>query len=345
MKKDESLPSGKLKYDLLDSILKGFSSDDPRVRLGPRVGEDAAVIDMGDRCLVVTTDPITFTAENIGHYSINVNANDIAVHGAVPKWFLVTLLLPEGETDENSVRGIFDQVKEAMRPLGISLIGGHTEVTDSVTRPVISGVMMGEVEPAFLITTGGAKPGDLLFLTKGIPIEGTAIIAAEKEELLLKEGVDPKVIADAKNFLMRPGISVVEDTRIAAEAAPITSMHDPTEGGLAAGLNELAIAANVTISVKKDSIPVYPEGEALCKIFDINPIGTISSGALLFTAAPEYRERLEAAFGEKGIPLSVIGGVEKPSAERVYIIEKGSAGLSRASLPYIERDEILKIFG
>ncbi len=344
MKKDEYLPSGKLKYELLDSILKGFSSEDPRVMVGPRVGEDAAVIDMGGSCLVVTTDPITFTAENIGHYSINVNANDIAVHGAVPRWFLVTLLLPEGETDESAVREIFDQVREAMRPLKISLVGGHTEVTDSVNRPVISGVMMGEVKSKSLITTGGTVPGDLVFLTKGIPIEGTAIIAAEREETLLKEGVDPKVISDAKNFIIRPGISVVEDARTAIEAAAITSMHDPTEGGLAAGLNELAIAANVSISVKREDIPIYPEGEALCKIFDINPIGAISSGALLFTAAPEQRGSLEAAFKKKNIPLGVIGSVEEPSADKVYIIEEGSADSPRIPLPYTERDEILKIF-
>jgi hydrogenase maturation factor len=344
MKRDEFLPSGKLKYELLDSILKGFSSDDPRVVVGPRVGEDAAVIDMGDTCLVVTTDPITFTAENIGHYSINVNANDIAVHGATPRWFLVTLLLPENATDEDTVRVIFDQVREAMKPHGISLIGGHTEVTDSVNRPVISGVMMGEVKAESLITTGGAKPGDLVFLTKGIPIEGTAIIAAEREETLLKEGVDPKVIADAKDFILRPGISVVEDARIAAATASITSMHDPTEGGLAAGLNELAIAADVTITVNEDDIPVYPEGETLCNIFGINPIGTISSGALLFTAPPKDRGSLETAFKKGEISLSVIGNVEGPAVERVYITEKGPGGSSRTPLPYIERDEILKIF-
>ncbi len=343
MENDNSLPSGKLKYKLLDSILKGFSIDDPRVMVGPRVGEDAAVIDMGNTCLVVTTDPITFTAENIGYYSINVNANDIAVHGATPRWFLATLLLPEKKTDEIVVRNIFKQVKEAMLPFGISLIGGHTEVTDSVTRPLISGVMMGEVNTVSLITTNGAKPGDLVFITKGIPIEGIAIIAAEKGESLIKEGVAPKVISNAKNFLYNPGISVVKDSQIATMTADITSMHDPTEGGLAAGLNELALAADVSIAINKESIPIYPEGETLCKFFDIDPIGTIASGALLFTSSPKYQEDLETAFKKEGIPLTAIGAVEEASSVRVYF-EEGASGGSRTPLPYIERDEILKIF-
>ena len=334
------MPSGKLRYDLLDSLLEGFTGRDPRVVVGPCVGEDAAVIEMGDSFLVATVDPITFTAENIGYYSINVNANDIAVHGARPRWFMATILLPLGDSDEGTIKEIFEQIRGAMEPLGITLIGGHTEVTNSVTRPVVSGHMMGEVDKKSLITTGGARPGDLIFLTKGIPIEGTAIIAYEKERELKEMGISSATIDEAKNFLYSPGISVVDDALLAAKSAPISSMHDPTEGGVSAALNEVAIAAGVTMVVTREDIPVYPQGEELCALFDIDPLGTISSGSLLFTADPVYRGDLEGAFTGEGIPLSVIGEVAPSSDERVYIVEEGR----KSPLPYIERDEILKIF-
>jgi hydrogenase maturation factor len=343
MEKDKkTLPSGKLKFDLLDSILKRFKNRDPKVIVGPTVGEDAAVIDMGDEYLIATADPITFTADNIGYYSINVNANDIAVHGARPRWFLATILLPLGNSDEKTIRDIFGQIEAAMEPLDVTLVGGHTEVTDSVIRPVVSGLMLGEVKKESLITTGGARPGDLIFLTKGIPVEGTAIIAAEMEGDLKKRGVGREVIDEAKGFLYNPGISVVKDALLAKDTAPVSSMHDPTEGGLAAGLNEVAIAAGVTMTVREADIPRYPIGERLCEIYGIDPIGTISSGTLLFTADPKYKERLEEAFSKGKIPLAEIGVVEEASSDRVYIITNDG---DRRPLPYKERDEILKIFG
>jgi hydrogenase expression/formation protein HypE len=334
------LPSGKLKVELLDSILKDFRCRDGRVVLGPKIGEDAAVLDMGDRYLVVTADPITFTAGNIGYYSIHVNANDIAVHGARPRWFLATILMPRGASDEGSVRRIFQQIKEAMAPLKVSLIGGHTEVTDSVSRPVVSGMMIGEVDRDRLVTTAGARPGDAIFLTKGIPIEGTAIIASEKKDDLERKGVDRQLVSEARNFIYSPGISVVDDAFLAASSAPVSSMHDPTEGGLRAGLNEVAMAAGVTLAVRERDIPVYPHGKKLCRIFNMDPLGTVSSGALLFTAPEASRAGLEESFGRENIPLSVIGTVEEARGEKVYIEKEDG---SRVPLPYRERDEILKL--
>ena len=228
-----------------------------------------------------------------------------------------------------------------MKPLDVSLIGGHTEVTDSVKTVVVSGMMLGEVNKEDLVTTRGCRPADLIFLTKGIPIEGTAIIAAEKEAELIESGVTVDEIRRAREFLFDPGISVVNDALLASQTAAVTSMHDPTEGGLAAGLNEVALAADVSMVVEKDAIPVYPEGRRLTDLFDIDPLMTISSGSLLFTAGVEERKRLETAFSRANIPLTVIGRVEEPSGERVYI--EDHAG-ERSPLPYRERDEILKLF-
>ncbi len=340
-KNDTKLPTGKLKYDLLDTILSGFPHGDPRVVVGPRIGEDAAVIDMGDRYLIATADPITFTADNIGYYAINVNANDIAVRGARPLWFLATILLPLSTSTESTAKDVFAQLKTAMAPFGVTLVGGHTEVTEAVSRPVVCGQMLGEVAKDKLVTTGGAKPGDILFITKGIPVEGTAIIAQEKAEALARMGIDRAVIDRARRFLFEPGISVVKDALTATGAAPVTAMHDPTEGGLAAGLNELAMAANVTITVREDAIPVYPEGRALCDAFGIDPLGAIASGALLFTAAPEHRDSVEAAFVKADIPVTAVGDVRDKSGDWVFIVRTNGA---TEPLPYRERDEILRIF-
>lgn len=341
---DTKLPTGKLNYDLLGRILADFPAADPRVVVGPRVGEDAAVIDMGDRYLIVTADPITFTAENIGYYAINVNANDIAVRGARPLWFLATILLPLSASDEATARRVFDELRAAMAPFGLTLVGGHTEVTDAVSRPVVSGLMLGEVAKDKLVTTGGAAPGDILFLTKGIPVEGTAIIAQEKAALLRERGVDAATVERAKRFLFEPGISVVADAMTAVGAAPVSSMHDPTEGGLAAGLNELAMAAGVSIAVREAAIPVYPEGRTLCAAFGIDPLGTIASGALLFTAPARCRGGIEAAFAAQGIPVSAIGEIGEGGGKTANPVTIVRADGTTEPLPYRERDEILKLF-
>src|SRR5205823_1647746 len=146
---------------------------------GPRVGEDAAVIDLGDRYLVAAADPVTFATDDVAWYALQVNANDIAVRGARPRWFLATLLLPPATTTDESVQALFAQLAEACDELEVTLVGGHTEVTHGLDRPVLAGTMLGEVDKAKLVTTGGARPGDAVIMTKGIPLEGAAIIARE----------------------------------------------------------------------------------------------------------------------------------------------------------------------
>jgi hydrogenase expression/formation protein HypE len=172
-------------------------------------------------------------------------------------------------------------------------------------------------------------------------VEGTAIIAHERADALRKKGIREETIERARRFLFEPGISVVKDALTAVAAAPVTSMHDPTEGGLAAGLNELAMAGSVTITVHEAAIPVYPEGEALCAAFGIDPLGTIASGALLFTAAPAHRDKIGAAFTKAGIPVAAVGEVGQRSGDCVYIVRKDG---TKEPLPYRERDEILKVF-
>ncbi|MDW8029686.1 MAG: AIR synthase related protein, partial [Armatimonadota bacterium] len=199
--------AGKLDYDLLRQLIADLPLSE-RVVVGPKIGEDAAVIDVGDRYLVVSTDPITFATDLIGWYAVHVNANDVATMGAKPLWFLATILLPEGQTDERLVNEIFDQMKEACNSLCVEIVGGHAEITPELTRPIVIGTMLGEVEKDKLVTSSGAQVGDLVLATKGVPIEGTAIIAREKESELKSKGVPEKVIERAKQFLFEPSISV-----------------------------------------------------------------------------------------------------------------------------------------
>src|SRR5204862_1462016 len=314
------LPLGKLPGDLLQTILDKHAPRDPRVVVGPRVGEDAAVIDVGDRYLVVTSDPITFATDELGWYALHVNANDVVVRGATPRWFLATLLLPEGATDEAGVRALFGQLAEACDELEVTLVGGHTEVTHGLDRPVLAGTMLGEVAKDKLVTTGGARPGDAVIMTKGIPLEGAAIIAREREAELRARGIPPALIRRAKAFLRTPGLSVLPEAEIACELATVHSMHDPTEGGIATALVELAEAAGVGLRIDGDRIVRLPEGVALCGAFGLDPLGTIASGALLLTLAPAEAGIVIHALAREGIDCHYIGQVV-PQAQGVKLVE------------------------
>ena len=264
-----TLAVGKLPPQLLERLLGRLTSADPRVVIGPRLGEDAAVLDMGDRYLIATADPITFATDDAGWYALHVNANDVAVRGARPLWFLATVLLPEGGATDDAVEGLFADIGEACAELGVTLIGGHTEVTAGLPRAIVSGCMLGEVAKDRLVTTGGAQPGDALLLTKGVPLEGAAIVARERAVEAERRGVPGDVVKRARDFLRRPGISVVADARAACGAARVHAMHDPTEGGVATACWELAQAADVGLRVDRERIALL--GRPLVRVDDLHP--------------------------------------------------------------------------
>jgi hydrogenase expression/formation protein HypE len=338
--KRDYLPAGKLDIRILRELLERYRAPDEKVLLGPRIGEDAAAIDMGERILIVTTDPITFVTDEIGYYSVVVNANDIATTGAEPKWYTATILLPEKEKNEDLVRSIFQQIQQACDKLNISLIGGHTEVTYGLPRPLVVGQMIGDVQKEKLITTAGARPGDHILLTKGICIEGTSIIAREKEADLLSRGISRRLIERAQRFLFDPGISVVTEARAACQAARVHSMHDITEGGLANGLYELSEAAGAEIEVDREHIPLYEESQAVCEAFGLDPMGVIASGALLITASPSEAEKVLESAHRQGLTITRIGCVKAVGSPSVKMVSP--AGPEPA--PYFDRDEVVKIF-
>jgi hydrogenase expression/formation protein HypE len=335
-------PLGKLPHEQLAALLHRYASDDPRILVGPRLGEDATVIDwggdFGDRLLVAKTDPITFATDEIGWYAVNVNANDVACMGATPCWFLVTLLLPEGRTDDALVECIFAQIGQACAALGVSLAGGHTEITYGLDRPIVVGHMLGEVSRDRLVRTDGAQVGDVLLLTKGIAVEATAIIAREKANELAGRFA-PEFLARCQGFLRNPGISVVRDAQVAASAGRIHAMHDPTEGGLATGLWELAWAADVGLEVVADALPVLPETAQLCQAFDLDPLGLIASGALLLAVPPDDALAIQRALKAENIQVSYIGRVVDKAAGVTLLAAEGPQ-----PLPRFARDEIARLF-
>ena len=251
---------------------------DPRVLLGARIGEDAAVIDMGHKALIAKTDPITFATDLIGWYAVQVNANDVACMGARPRWVLATILLPERSPPELAA-SIFNQVTSACGEMDVTLVGGHTEITSGLPRPIVVGHMLGEVERERIVRTSGAIPGDAVVLTKGIALEGTAILAREAPEALRRAGASDDTISAAADLLFDPGISVVNEALAACEAVQVHSMHDPTEGGLATGLREIAMAARVGIEGDADSIPTLPAGSPLCRAPGLAPLAAVASGS------------------------------------------------------------------
>ena len=329
---------GKFPVELLSRVLARNNITDPRVLLGPKIGEDAAVLDMGEKLLVATSDPVTFAADQIGWYAVQVNANDLACRGATPLWFLATLLVPDSfsETDAESVLG---QIIEACHTLGVSLIGGHSEVTYGIDRPIVMGAMLGEVERDRLIVTGGAQEGDSVVVTKGIAIEGSAVLAREQADALLRGGVSQQDIDTAAGWIIDPGISVVADARAACQAVNVHSLHDVTEGGLVTALREVAQASGLGIAIEEGSIPVLPECSAICQALNIDPLGLLGSGALLVTLPPSEVPALQNALVELGTDGWEIGMMIDPEEGTQMIGYEGEV-----PLPEFPRDELARYF-
>jgi hydrogenase maturation factor len=333
------LPVGKLPLEHLRWLLRPLSKQDPRLLVGPQIGEDAAVIAAGDRYLVVATDPITFAADQIGRYAVHINANDIAVMGARPLWFFLVMLLPENRTTLELAETIMADVRAACEELGVTLGGGHTEITQGLDRPILVGQMLGEVTPTHLVRKSRIAIGDLILLTRSVAIEGTAILAREKSERL-RGRVAADLLARAARFLLEPGISVVRAALAAADVGEaVHGMHDPTEGGLATGLCELVAPAGLGLRVIRERVPVAPETSAICHALALDPLKLIASGALLIAVAPDRADAVLEAVAAAGVPVAVIGEVRE-AADGITLVTNGLA----EPLTPPDRDEIARAF-
>ncbi|MHA1458989.1 MAG: AIR synthase related protein [Promethearchaeota archaeon] len=323
MEKQKKFGIGKLRHKFLEKMLSEFVSTthlkDDRVVMGSSIGEDAAVIDMGDKYLVAKTDPITFVTDEIGYYAVNVNVNDVVCMGATPKWFQSTILLPANLTDADLIETIFRSIHDTCKSFGITVIGGHTEITSNLTKPIIVGSLLGEVEKDKLVLTSGAKAGDSIVLTKGVFIEGTSIIAREKEDFLKEKGYSSKFIEKCKNYLYDPGISIFKEAVVSNNNFTITSMHDITEGGLFCGVAETAIASKLGVVINRDKIKVLPEPSELSKIFNIDPYSTISSGSLIISINSQFTGDLINLLAKNGVESEAIGKFTKDEGKYLLL--------------------------
>ncbi len=332
------LPAGKLDAALLARLL-GQIEQPPEIVVGPGVGHDVAVLDLGhDELLLTKTDPITFATDAIGYYLVAVNSNDLVTSGGVPRWLLVTALLPEGQTTEALVEDLFAQLRSACEAADIALIGGHTEITGGLDRPVLIGQMLGTVARDRLVRPDGMRPGDAVLLTKGLPLEGVSLIAREQRAELLARGYAPDFLDDCAAMLFDPGIMVLPEARALCTAVRPHALHDPTEGGVATGLWEMAEASGVGLRVEAERLPILPAGRRLCDEYGVDPLGLIASGSLLAAVAADDAPRALAACESAGVPCVQIGSAT-PAAEGVILVE---AGRPRA-LPRYDQDEITRI--
>jgi hydrogenase maturation factor len=300
------IPAGKLPADLLNRLLRELPPPPAEVRLGPRLGEDACALDLPAGVLVAATDPITLTGEEVGRLAVVVNANDVAVSGARPRWFLATVLLPLGTTDQK-VGELFRTMQATLDEIGATLVGGHTEVTAAVSQPVVVGQMLGLTDERGLVRTAGAGPGDVLVQVGMAPVEAAAVLGAADSDRLAT--LSEATVASAMAAAADPGVSVVDAALVAANLGA-TAMHDPTEGGLASGLNELADAAGVALRVDRSKVLWFEPGLAVCEVWGADPWAALASGALLATFDPADAEEAVRQLSARSYPTAVIGSVE-----------------------------------
>jgi hydrogenase maturation factor len=332
------LPLGKIDSKILAKLLSQYTSAGKRVLVGAGIGEDAAIIDMGPVYLVAKTDPITHVTGEIGHYAVHVNANDIASMGGRPLWFLATILMPSRSNDRD-IKKVFSQISKTCGELGIAYCGGHTEVTSSVNIPIVVGHMLGEVNKEHLKPTSGARMGDDLVMTKSAAIEATAIIALEKAEEL-ETSFPKRFIRKAQKYLHEPGISVVKEASLLRGMLGVHAFHDPTEGGLATGIFEMATASGLGVEVYGEKISLTEETRLLCEFCRINPLGAFASGSLLIAVKPAATEKVISKLLKANIPATRIGSmVAKNKGIKLMKASK------KMNLPVFHQDELSKIFG
>ena len=291
------LAGDNLKKVILDKI-EHFRSD---VIVPAGVGEDSAVVDLGDYLLVVSSDPITGAEKNAGFIAVNVSCNDIAAAGAEPFGIQVVLLLPPSLGEEHAEL-LMDEIVETAKSMGIEVLGGHTEITDLIQKPMITVTALGKAKKEELTSSSAAEIGDDLYISKGIGIEGSYILANDYQDYLIDKGVSQESIDKASGYLDL--LSVIPESRIARENG-VKAMHDVTEGGVYGAIEEMAAASGLGYVIEADNFKIKAEVKDICNKLNIDPAGLISSGTMLMAVAPDID--LESVFSENNIELIKVG--------------------------------------
>lgn len=286
---------------LIRSILKQVKHRRNEVLVGPGVGQDCAVLEVGpEEVLVLSTDPITGTVKDIGSHSIHITANDLAASGAEPVGVMLTIMLPD-DVEEAELKKMMQDAERICKELHIEILGGHTEITNVVRQPLISVTGVGKIHRSKVLSTAQMKPDQDIVVTKWIGLEATTILAKEKEEEL-KKRFPSGLVDTAKEFDQY--LSVVPEAKIAMEHGA-SAMHDITEGGVFGALWEMASGAGVGLEVDMKKIPIRQETVEVCEYFHVNPYLIMSSGSMMIATDQGYElvRKLELA----GIHAAVIG--------------------------------------
>lgn len=314
------------------SVFQQMHTRREEVLVGAGIGEDCAVMQLApDEVFVLSTDPITGTEKDMGKLAIQITANDLASAGAEPVGILLTVLLPPS-SEEALIRKLSEEVDSACGELGIQVMGGHTEVTAVVNQPLLSVTGVGKVKKGALVTTGGAQVGDDVVVSKWIGIEGTSIIAKEKEAELLSRFSRP-FLKEAKDF--DKFLSVVPESKVAVSSG-VSAMHDVTEGGIYGALWELSEASQVGLEIELKAIPIRQETVEICEYFRLNPYQLIASGCMLMTS--KDGRTLVSNLKKAGIHAAVIGRCVEGKAKKI---------INGEDIAYLERpktDELYKIY-
>ncbi len=317
---------GKVPPDVLERVVfSKLGIRDPDIILGPGIGQDASVLRVGDRVIIASTDPITGSIEDIGWLAVHINANDIATFGVQPRWFLTSIMLPRG-TSEHELERIMKQIHTAARDLGISVAGGHTEITETLKYPIIAGFMIGECNEDEYVTSSGAVDGDAILMTKSAGIEGTAILAAEGSDYL-SDKISAKLLKEARE--LREKISVVPEGIAAAKTGYVTAMHDPTEGGLAGGIHEIADASGVGFNIDLEKISVADSTLRICETLKIDWMELISSGCMIITCEAQHVDSVLDSIRNAGVQAERIGTMRSDVEIRTITDASGKRELVR----------------
>jgi hydrogenase maturation factor len=333
---EERLPEGKIPPRVLRTLLERLGGG-AGLDIAPAAGEDAAVATVGSEPrLVLAADPVTFPTADPGWHAVIVNANDVAATGGECRWFLSHLLAPPGTT-EDRIAAIAEGVRRGCEEVGAVAAGGHTEITSAVTREVVAGTMVGVATSERIKPAGGAQEGDMLVVTKGIAVEATAIVAAERSDEVRRVFGDD-FQRRAAGFATEPGISVVAEARVAAGMLDVHAMHDVTEGGIATAVREMADAAELGVVLAEAEIPRFYESKRLMTHFGLDILGAIGSGALLIACAEPETGTLLERLQEAGTPGYAVGRFVRRSAGIRLV--RGSV---RREMPVFAADELTRL--
>ncbi len=295
----------KLRHESLKRLISKVWGEDPSVLVPPRPGEDAAVLDLGGgNVLVVHPDPITGATQYLGRLAIYVPTNDIAVEGGYPRYVTMTLILPEG-TSEETVMRIAEDAGKAAKELGVSIVGGHTEFSDSVTRPLAVVTAIGFSDTAHVTPTSAARPGDLIIMGKSAAMEAAAIVATDFRERLEEAGIAKEVIEKAAGLIEK--ISLVREAWALASRRLVRAMHDPTEGGLLGGITEMADASGLSAVIDASSVIVSDVVREVLGAVGVDPLRSLSSGTLIAAAPREKVGEALAVLESMGVEAAIIG--------------------------------------